>query len=125
MTFLKLTQTYSRIVAALSISMLLVACGGGSGGTTTASPTTYSISGTVYNGFIGGSALSGATLTLAGASSGSVPSDKNGAYSFTNLPLGTYTLTPTKAGVTFTPTTLNYTISNVGGNITFADFAGN
>ena len=125
MTFLKMTQTYSRIVAALSISMLLVACGGGSGGTTTASPTTYSISGTVYNTFIGGSALSGATLTLAGASSGTATSDFNGAYSFTSLPLGTYTLTPSKAGVTFTPTSLNYTIALVGGNVTNASFAGN
>ena len=35
MTFLKLTQTYSRIVAALSISMLLVACGGGGGTSST------------------------------------------------------------------------------------------
>lgn len=33
MTFLKMTQTCSRIVAALSIGMLLVACGGGSGST--------------------------------------------------------------------------------------------
>ena len=33
MTFLKMTQTYSRIVAALSISMLLVACGGGTSST--------------------------------------------------------------------------------------------
>ena len=33
MTFFKMTQTCSRIVAALSISMLLVACGGGSSST--------------------------------------------------------------------------------------------
>ena len=35
MTFLKMTQTYSRILAALSISMLLVACGGGGGSSST------------------------------------------------------------------------------------------
>ena len=35
MTFLKMTQTYSRIVAALAISMLLVACGGGGGTSST------------------------------------------------------------------------------------------
>ncbi len=62
-------------------------------------PATYSISGTIT---AGGVALSGATITLSGASSATVVTDANGNYTFTGLANGSYTITPSEAGYTFT-----------------------
>jgi Flp pilus assembly protein TadG len=72
---------------------------------------TYSISGAV-------SGASGVTLTLGGAGSGTTTSDGSGNYSFASLSNGSYTVTPSKTGCTFSPTSLNVTISsaNSGGN---------
>lgn len=71
---------------------------------------TYKISGTVT--LSGGGALSGVTMTLSGAASGSTTTNASGYYEFTNLGNGSYTVTPSKAGYTFTPTSRNVTISN-------------
>ena len=65
MTFLKMTQTYSRIVAALSISMLLVACGGGGGSSSTPGVTSLLITLTAPNDF-----NSAATLAMGTNSQG-------------------------------------------------------
>ena len=43
------------------------------------------------------------TLTLNGTDTGTAVTDANGSYSFTVLPNGTYTVTPTLTGYTFTP----------------------
>ncbi len=45
----------------------------------------------------------GVTVGLSGAASHSAITSSNGVYSFANLPAGTYTVRPTKAGATFTP----------------------
>ncbi len=76
--------------------------------------TTYSIAGTVTG-------ASGATMTLSGAGSSSTTSDGSGNYSFSGLSNGAYTVTPSKASCTFSPTSLNVTISNAnssGNNFT-------
>ena len=66
----------------------------------TAPPTsTHSISGTVT--LSSGSALSGVTVTLSGVSSGTATTDKSGNYTFTGLTNGSYTITPSLTGYTF------------------------
>jgi hypothetical protein len=81
---------------------------------------TYSISGTVTTS--GGSALSGVTMALSGASPGTATTDSTGKYSFTGLANGTYTVTPSLPGYTFSPTSITVTISN--GNVGSVNFTG-
>jgi hypothetical protein len=78
---------------------------------------TYSISGIVSPVSVG----SGSTLTLSGPTSGSVTADSSGNYSFSNLPNGTYIVTPSKAGQTFTPA--SQTISVNGASASAVNFA--
>jgi M6 family metalloprotease-like protein len=78
---------------------------------------TYSVSGTVI---LNGSGLSGVTVTLSGPSSGNTITDYSGNYSFTGLTDGTYSVTPSKSGYTFTPTSKSVTIS--GANKTGQNF---
>ena len=68
---------------------------------------TYTISGTVN-----GAVISGVTITLAGTSSGSALTDASGHYSFSGLANGSYTITPSKTGYTFSPTTVSVTVNN-------------
>src|SRR6201999_4033215 len=60
--------------------------------------TTYTVTGT-----ISGSGGSGATVNLSGASTASTTADASGSFTFAGLANGSYTLTPTKTGFTFTP----------------------
>jgi hypothetical protein len=69
--------------------------------------TSHGISGTV-----GGDAASGVTLTLSGSGSGTVVSDSSGQYSFANLSNGTYTVTPSLSGYTFSPASSPVTIAD-------------
>jgi hypothetical protein len=78
---------------------------------------TYSISGTVSPVSVG----SGATLTLTGPMAGSTTADQSGNYSFSNLPNGTYTVTPSKTGQTFTPA--SQTINVNGAPVPGVNFA--
>ena len=55
---------------------------------------------------------SGAVVTLSGAGTGTATADGSGNYSFTNLTNGTYTLTPSKSGFTFTPINQIVTINS-------------
>jgi hypothetical protein len=76
---------------------------------------TYSISGSVS-----GAVLSGVAMSLSGASTGSATTDASGNYSFTGLSNGGYTVTPSKTGYTFTPTSQPATVSN--GNVASINF---
>jgi len=82
---------------------------------TTSEPPFYSISGTVS-----GATQSGVTMTLTGASSASTTTASDGTYSFAGLSAGSYTITPSKTGYTFSPTTRTPTISSA--DITGQDF---
>ena len=63
----------------------------------TASPAPlWSISGAITGG-------AGALVTLSGASSGTVTADSSGNYTFNGLINGTYTVTPSESGFSFTP----------------------
>jgi len=84
--------------------------GAGGGGGTAAN---FSVSGQVTSN---GSGLSGATVALCGASSATTITDTNGNYAFTGLANGSYTVTPSKTGLTFNPASIPQTVS--GADIT-------
>jgi len=68
---------------------------------------TYSISGTAMPAADG----SGATITLSGVTSKTTTADTSGNYDFTGLARGTYVVTPSKPGFTFSPSSQSVTIS--------------
>ena len=92
---------------------LLSGCSGVvSGQGTQPPPQTFSISGTI-SPVAGGS---GATLTLSGAASATATANSSGNFTFSGLANGTYIVSPSHAGYTFSPTSLSVTVS--GANIT-------
>jgi len=71
----------------------------------------FNIGGQTRNG--DGTVLSGVTITLSdGTQSVTVQSDNNGYYSFDAASGGSYTLTASQAGVSFTPSSRNIAILN-------------
>ena len=76
----------------------------------------YSISGKVT---AGSSPLAGVTITLSGASKGSTKTGPEGSYSFAGLPKGSYTITPSMTGYTFSPPNSAITLNR---NVTGQDF---
>lgn len=70
-------------------------------------PPTYSVSGQVT---VNGSGLTG--VSVSGGSGLSATTDASGNYTLTNVPVGTYTLTPTLTNQTFTPATKTVTVTN-------------
>jgi hypothetical protein len=93
----------------LSLAVALgAACSSGSGGGATTTPpgSTYTISGTIAG-------LAGAPIdvALSGASSAITSTDGAGRFAFDGLPNGTYTLTPSGAGWTFSPGSRNVSVS--------------
>jgi RHS repeat-associated protein len=79
----------------------------------------YNISGTVRDQQ--SQPVSGVTITLTGGQSGQMTTGGSGQYSFTNLPTGgNYTLTPSKSGFVFSPSSRTY--NNLNSHKTDADF---
>ena len=73
----------------------------------------YSISGAITAG-------AGATVTLSGAASATQTADSSGAYNFSNLLSGSYTVTPSGTGLAFTPTNRPVTVTNANvGSVNF------
>jgi hypothetical protein len=68
----------------------------------------------------GNAGVASATISWTGTSSGSVTADGSGNFTTSGLANGSYTLTPSKTGYTFSPTSRSETIS--GSNITEANF---
>lgn len=85
----------------------------GTGGSGT--PLTFSISGTVSNS-------AGVSLMISGAASATTTADGSGKYSFTGLTNGSYSVTPTKAGFSFTPSSHDVTVT--GANVAGVNFTG-
>jgi YD repeat-containing protein len=81
----------------------------------------YSLTGSVKTS--GGTPISSVTMTLSGKASSTTSTDVNGSYSLANLVNGSYTVTPSKTGCTFSPTNIPVTIN--GANVTGEDFTGN
>ena len=75
---------------------------------------TYSISGTTD--------AAGATVTVSanGSTAGTATADASGSYTISNVPNGTYTVTPSLASYTFTPTSASVTVN--GANVTGVNF---
>ncbi len=107
---------HAFLVAGLFAPMVLLwGCSGiVSGQSTQSSPPsqTYSISGTI-SPVAGGS---GATVTLSGAAGATATANSSGNYTFSGLANGTYTVTPSRTGYTFSPSSVNVTVS--GANVT-------
>jgi len=80
-------------------------------------PGTYSLSGAITPAAGG----AGALLTLTGTATATATANGSGAFSFTGLASGTYTLTPSRTGYTFAPTSLPVTVN--GANVTGMNFA--
>jgi hypothetical protein len=81
----------------------------------------YSISGSVKTAR--GASVSGVTMTLSRAGSATTATDRYGNYKFTRIANGSYTITPSKRGYTFTPKSKNVTVS--GANVTGQNFTRN
>lgn len=81
---------------------------------TAANSQTWSISGTISGG-------AGSTVALSGAKSASTTADTNGNFAFTGLSNGSYTVTPSKSGYTFSPASTNVTVN--GANVSNTNFA--
>ena len=82
----------------------------------TATTQTYNISGTITP-VAGGN---GATVTLSGAVSATTTANSSGNYSFTGLANGSYAVTPSLTGYTFSPGVQSVTIN--GANVTGLNF---
>ena len=93
--------------------LAVAACGGGHGGGGGTGSSTYTISGTI-------SGTPGVSVALSGAASTTTTTDASGNYQFTGLANGAYTITPTLAGETFSPTSLSVTVS--GANLSAENF---
>jgi len=82
----------------------------------------YNIFGSVYAGSsTDNTGLIGVTMTLSGASSATTTTDIYGTYQFISLANGSYTITPSKPGFTFSPASSTQTVSNA--DITGVRFA--
>ncbi len=93
---MKLTKLFVlNLLLSLLMALMILGCSG---------EASYSISGQVT---CGGSALSGVTMTLTGTEGRTVTTDTNGNYSFGEMPIGNYTLTPSLTGYTFLPSNRN------------------
>jgi len=79
-------------------------------------PPTYGISGTISPSVNG----SGATVSLSGPDGTSTTTDGSGNYSFSGLSSNSFTVTPSKAGFSFTPS--SRTVTANGSSITGIDF---
>jgi len=82
----------------------------------TTPPPSWNISGTVTPAVHG----VGTTLDLVGNASATVTANASGVYSFTGLSNGSYTITPSKVGYTFTPANRVTTIDSA--NVTGINF---
>lgn len=120
------TRPHSRLERALLAAVVLgfIASSWGCTGFVGAQPSqpspvppAYTLSGTI-SPTTGGA---GATVVLTGAASASVTADSSGNFTFNGLANGTYTVTPSRAGYTFSPGSLTVTINgaSISSGVTF------
>ncbi len=104
-----------------SIGLLLLApglagCSGG-GGEPQASNGSLTIAGTIGPASVG----AGVSVTLSGAASTSTTTDASGNFSFSGLANGSFTITPSSAALTFTPSSRQVSLNSA--NVTGVDFS--
>jgi hypothetical protein len=112
-----------KLLLGMLFSIAVAACGGGGGyggGGMGGSPASgYNISGTVSGGATN---HSGVMINLSGAATMSRITTAGGYYIFTGLANGSYTVTPTLMGYTFTPPSTSVTVNvNNYSNINFTE----
>jgi hypothetical protein len=73
----------------------------------------------VISGTVTGDVQVGVTITLSGNASETTTTDDPGNYSFTGLSNGTYTVTPSLSGYTFSPSSKSVTISGANQTANF------
>jgi len=84
--------TASGLSLLVAVMLLLSGCG--------SSDKTYTLSGRITGG---GSGLEGVNVALSGDASLAVATDVNGNFTFSNVPGGIFTVTPSRAGFSFNP----------------------
>ena len=84
--------------------------------TATTSPTSYTLSGSISPANL----AVGTTVALSGTSSASTTVNSNGGFTFSGLANGTYIVTPSMSGLTYSPTSSPVTIN--GGNVSGVNF---
>jgi len=114
-------QRAPLLAAILAAMVFLWGCAGVVSGQSTqpSSPPptqSYSISGTISPAAGG----NGATVTLSGAASATTTANSSGNYAFSGLANGTYAVTPSRTGYTFSPSVQAATLN--GANITGLNF---
>jgi plastocyanin len=116
--YIRHRRTYSLAVfcALASVFLILYGCGDDDDGGGVPVTKPYIISGQVTSN---GPGLSGVNMTLSGASSATTTTDNTGNYTFA-LDNGSYTITPSKTGFTFNPTSSPQTVS--GASVTGVNF---
>lgn len=123
------TATYAcnnTSVATVSQGGLVTAVGNGSatiiasyGNLASRVSVTVNIPGVTYS-LSGSAGIGSATVSLTGASSATTTASSTGAYSFSTLAPGNYTITPSLSGYTFSPTSQSATITNA--NVSSVNF---
>ncbi|HEV7395728.1 MAG TPA: carboxypeptidase regulatory-like domain-containing protein, partial [Pyrinomonadaceae bacterium] len=84
----------------------------------------YDIQGVITHGSIAGVNIFDVTVSLTGSASASTVTDVYGNFFFHDLVAGTYTVTPTKPGFTFTPANRVYSNINADQFATFTTTSG-
>jgi hypothetical protein len=98
-----------------SLFLLLAGCGGGGGSSTVAVATSpFSVTGKIT---LNGAGLGQVAIAAAGA--GTEYSDGSGNYTFSHLANGSYTITPSRSGYTFSPASQTVAINNNGAVVNF------
>lgn len=116
------TLAFWKLLITSFLLALLAACGGGGGGSAppvVTPPATFSISGVVSASGVPAAAASGVSVALTGASAASTTSDASGKYTFAGLSNGAYTVTPSRAGYLFNPTSIAVTVGGANQTANF------
>ena len=110
-----LALTKSGMSLIFIFTFMLSGCGGGGGGGDRAGLATYAVSGTVS-----GASFGGVNIQVTGASTTNVLTDTNGNFSLANQSNGSYTITPSKIGYSYSPTSMVINVN--GANVSGTNF---
>jgi len=108
-----ITQTSFRLIAIFFMSIVLAGCGSGGGDRAGIN----NINNHNASGAIGGDTLTGVTINVSGAAIRSGTTDNSGNYNLTGLGNGNYTLTPSKFGFRFNPSSVAVSVNGANVNV--------
>ncbi len=131
----KRRKNFASVIALCGLYCLVISCSGlpkesptlgsvGSGGSGGSSGSGSAESPSSISGTVGPAASAGGvTIVLSGTSQATTTTDSSGSYEFSGLVSGDYTLTPSKAGLAFIPSSRTMTVD--GTHLQGANFAAN